>query len=92
MSSFLKGSLAAVTASIVLAGCASTAATEDIESRIAALENSVNRAESTASDAMAAARNTEDAEARRLAQRALNEAQEANERIRRVSETCCGQK
>lgn len=92
MSSVMKGSFAALAAGIVLSGCASNTAIEDLQSRVSDLESSVNRAERQAGDAMSAARSSEDAEARRLAQRALEEAQDANERIRRVSDNCCGQK
>ncbi len=92
MKSMWKGTLAAVAAGVVLSGCATTGSVAELESRISTLEGSLSRIESTANEAMTASRRSEDAEARRLAQRALTEAQEANERIRRMADTCCGPK
>ncbi len=85
MKSILKGSLAAAAAGLVMTGCATTGQVEELESRIANLEGNVGRIESTADQALA--REAQDQEARRLAQRALTEAQQANERIQRMSET-----
>ena len=84
MNSFVKGSLAAVAAGLMMTGCATTGQVEELEARIANLEGSVGRIESTADQAMQ--REMRDQEARRLAQRALTEAQQANERIQRMSE------
>ena len=93
MKAMWKGALSAVAAGLVLSGCNSTGTMAELESRVATLEGSLSRVESTADAAMTASRgNNEDAEARRMAQRALAEAQEANERARRISETCCGPK
>jgi len=92
MKAMWKGALSAIAAGLVLSGCASTGSVAELESRVATLEGSLSRIESTANAAMTASRSSEDAESRRMAQRALAEAQEANERARRISETCCGPK
>lgn len=93
MKAMWKGALSATAAGLVLSGCASNATVAELESRVATLEGSMSRIESTADAAMTASRSDSmDAEARRMAQRALAEAQEANERARRISETCCGPK
>ena len=75
-------------------GCVSTSQFEALENRVATLERqggSANDAASQAqSDAANAARNVSTAQ--QTADRALQAAQEANERVDRISNTCCARK
>jgi hypothetical protein len=79
---------------VALAGCQS----ETSKKEIAALQSRVTANEKAAADAMAAARAAQGgnmqatANAQATADKALAAAQEASERAKRVSETCCTRK
>ena len=79
---------------VALAGCQSDKSKKEIE----ALQSRVTANEKAAADAMAAARAAQGgnmqatANAQATADKALAAAQEASERAKRVSETCCTRK
>ncbi len=75
-------------------GCATASVTEDemqaLTNRVAQLERELSAASGAASTAQAAQRDA--ASARSIAERAMSAAEAANEKIDRVSSTCCARK
>ena len=90
----MKTKLLILSVLVALAGCQSNQSKKEI----AALQSRVTANEKAAADAMAAARAAQGgnmqatANAQATADKALAAAQEASERAKRVSETCCTRK
>jgi hypothetical protein len=90
----LKNVLLAFAITALFAGCATTSEFNALEARVTALEGQVSSAADSASDAGSAAAQAgrDAASAKATAERALDAANEANERAERVADTCCSRK
>ena len=90
----LKTLLFAFGAVIMLSGCATTEQLNALEARVSALESASGGTSSSDSDAVATARQAarDASAAKATAERAMDAANEANERAARVADTCCSRK